>query len=747
MFYDGNGITGSTGLIFNPNGYTGAGELYIPGKLTVGGPIDPTYLQLKYQSSQPINTDSTSDILWIDNSGNLNLINGLDQNTIIGITGPTGSNGQTGADGQTGSTGQIGPTGPTGPTGLSGDRYNTQTQGATLINPTLGGSVGLTVGTGLAYISGNSVVVINGSDRFEGTVSLYTSVSGAMTIDGIANIIGTFSGTVVYNVNLDGIDGPTGATGPGLTGTTGPTGLQGSTGETGPIGLQGNTGETGTTGHTGSQGNTGATGFTGPQGQTGFTGPQGPTGYTGYTGLQGNTGPTGYTGETGFQGPTGYTGYTGIQGNTGETGPIGIQGPTGYTGYTGSQGPTGVTGYTGSQGPTGVTGPIGIQGDTGPTGSTGLQGNTGETGPTGENGPALYTISTTNNNLLISPSNKITKISGSGNQYTYTTEPYPYNATFITFRFNGLNNTQAVALSNTPTTTPTYTYGLVFRVGSSQNDVNVYINNVNLGLVTDAVSGDFFTIQATSNGAFFYKNGTQIYNTSLLPGTASLYAQFELSNTTDYFDQIAFGPISNGPIGYTGETGPDGVTGPTGYTGPGLTGPTGVTGPDGITGPTGTFVFNGASNVVLYNSTSGITGDTGLVYIQGNTGIVTTGLYVTGPTGNNIIRRAFGIVAPDTNVTLDIITAYINSNSLVVVSSSTFNATGWYEGYNSNQTPTWGGVANQDITSAYTVSYQIDGPTKGLRFTFTDNAGRGTYQITVVYANTSLYSITIERLV
>jgi hypothetical protein len=112
---------------------------------------------------------------------------------------------------------------------MDGDRYNTKTTTATAISPpapALGGSVSFTVDTTLAYIPGNSVIVVDSvtpANRFEGYVSSYNKGTGAITINNIKNIEGTFGTTVVYNVNLDGIDGPTGATGP--TGPTGPSGM------------------------------------------------------------------------------------------------------------------------------------------------------------------------------------------------------------------------------------------------------------------------------------------------------------------------------------------------------------------------------------------------------------------------------------------------------------------------------------------------------------------------------------------
>jgi hypothetical protein len=101
----------------------------------------------------------------------------------------------------------------------------------------------------LAYITGNSVIVINASDplsHFEATVTTYTVGSGELTIEGITTIRGTsFGVSATYNVNLDGIDGPTGA-----TGSTGPGGEATNTGATGPTGADSSvTGPTGDTGY------------------------------------------------------------------------------------------------------------------------------------------------------------------------------------------------------------------------------------------------------------------------------------------------------------------------------------------------------------------------------------------------------------------------------------------------------------------------------------------------------------------
>jgi len=201
-----------------------------------------------------------------------------------------------GIDGPTGATGRTGPTGPTGPTGRSGSLYNTHTINPILPTPVEGGSLTFTVEPGLAYISGNVIVIVdsgNAANSFQGYIGSYNANTGLMTIINISNITGTFA-SAIYNGNLAGIQGPPGPTGDGTTGPTGP----GGAGPTGPAG----------------------TGGTGPRGAdaTGFTGATGPTGYS-------VTGPRGAdaTGVTGATGPAG----------TGTTGPTGSPGHTGATGY------------------------------------------------------------------------------------------------------------------------------------------------------------------------------------------------------------------------------------------------------------------------------------------------------------------------------------------------------------------------------------------------------------------------------
>ena len=273
------GVTGSSNLFIS----SGGTELVIDGKLTVTGLIDPIGIVLTPQATNPamgINADKT---LWISNTTN-ELILG---SSIIRVEGT------------------VGITGPTGIQGYIGyaDRFFTESDLITL-TPVEGSSITFIVDTQLAYHVGNSVLIqssIDSNIRCEGIVASYDSNTGSITVNKIRNITGSFAGTAIYTVSLDGLDG-----------VTGPTGYVGNTGETGPIGFTGPIGETGPTGPTGMPAiftGTGPTGFTGPTGSTGITGATGPTGsVTGPTGFTGASGPTGLSGRTGPSGPTGSPG-------------------------------------------------------------------------------------------------------------------------------------------------------------------------------------------------------------------------------------------------------------------------------------------------------------------------------------------------------------------------------------------------------------------------------------------------------
>ena len=220
VIFNDNGATGSSHFRFDPTANGGLGKLY------VDGGIDPIYMQLIPQSTNPFPTGNA--ILWVDSGGNLMLNNTM-------VSGATGATGPQGIQGNTGATGDTGATGPQGPQGLQG---NTGATGAT-------GPQGLQGNTGA------------------------TGDTGAPGPQGPQGLQGNTGAT-----GDTGAPGPQGPQGPqGLQGNTGATGDTGAPGPQGPQGLQGNTGATGDTGATGPQGPQGLQGNTGATGDTGATGP------------------------------------------------------------------------------------------------------------------------------------------------------------------------------------------------------------------------------------------------------------------------------------------------------------------------------------------------------------------------------------------------------------------------------------------------------------------------------------------
>lgn len=116
----------------------------------------------------------------------------------------------------------VGPQGPPGPPGLDGDRFATKTPYPLLLRPGNNVTLIFKVEPGLAYISGNSIIVSEVGDdinselnTFEGTIQFYSAKSGEIVVKDIVNIKGEFGiRQCYYNVNLDGVDGAMGPPGP-----------------------------------------------------------------------------------------------------------------------------------------------------------------------------------------------------------------------------------------------------------------------------------------------------------------------------------------------------------------------------------------------------------------------------------------------------------------------------------------------------------------------------------------------------
>ncbi len=273
--------------------------------------------------------------------------------SLVGATGAAGSNGSNGAAGATGAT------------GADGDRYAT-TSSTSITIPAASSSRTITVGTGLAYSIGQSIVVTSTAtptDLFRGTVTAYNSGTGSISIL-CSSATGAGNTYASWSANLDGAIGAVGA-----TGATGPTGANGSNGSNGAAGATGATGAAGSNGSNGSNGTNGSTVLNGTSAPTGGQGSNGdffintttkfiygPKAAGAWPSGTALTGPTGATGTAGTNGAAGATGATGASGSNGSNGSNGAAGATGATGAAGAVGATGAAGSVNAWGTTGTSG-------------------------------------------------------------------------------------------------------------------------------------------------------------------------------------------------------------------------------------------------------------------------------------------------------------------------------------------------------------------------------------------------------
>ena len=466
-----------------------------------------------------------------------------------GYTGPTGASGADGVTGDTGAAGATGPTGEqgvpgtatnTGATGAPGDRYNTETAYDQSINP-LAGSVTMFVGTGLAYIVGNSVLVIeqtNHNNYFVGIVSSYEPITGRIDINEIAVVYGSFGSTLAYNVNLNGVSGPT-----GNTGATGPTGFADRY----------------------------ATATTGSVTVNPLSEPVSLTIATGLAYIAGNAvlvvKASDYT--TSFTGVVStYTSGTGAMTIVGITNIAGsFAGSSVYNvNLNGVVGPTGATGRTGATGPTGATGSA--------TPFTSFYLGTAGVGTVGYSGVDTVTFTQANSG---SPGFLTTQTMAAGTpfSFTFTVPSFSFSQIYVGLRYTTASYASLLILQRTTPTTGT----IYWYAGSTV--VGTYI-------VGDTLS---LSYNGTGSGTnyFLNKNGIQVATDSL--GSDTYYMEIWFNAIVAGYPQtVTFNNLrfSGGGVGATGATGA-GSTGPTGAQG--LVGPTG---PGGGGGGGGNLIYNDA---------------------------------------------------------------------------------------------------------------------------------------------------------
>ena len=162
--------------------------------------------------------------------------------------------------------------GTSGTSGYSGDKYLT----ASTSEFTLGSGGTITVGTGLAYILAQDILIsYNVSNHQVSMVSSYNPVTGVLVFTSPSEVTG--SGTYSsWLVNLSGAAGGNGTS--GTSGANGTSGVNGTSGTSGSTGTSGTSGSTGTSGSSGTSGTSGTSGINGSSGTAGITGTAGTSG-------------------------------------------------------------------------------------------------------------------------------------------------------------------------------------------------------------------------------------------------------------------------------------------------------------------------------------------------------------------------------------------------------------------------------------------------------------------------------------
>jgi hypothetical protein len=140
------------------------------------------------------------------------------------------------------------------------------------------------------------------------------------------------------------------------------------------------------------------------------------------------------------------------------------------------------------------------------------------------------------------------------------------------------------------------------------------------------------------------------------------------------------------------------------------------------------------------------------IHIAANTAS-TTGDAIVAGTGSNVVRRAYGLVAADTYVTLDDIQARVTSSTnqlSIILTTGSWQGTGWTETYTGGSVSVSSWV-NLPLSTGYdNASGAMNSQGNGCRCIISDQTPSGkVYQITVVRSGTtgSQWNISIERLV
>jgi len=247
----------------------------------------------------------------------------------------------------------------------------------------------------------------------------------------------------------------------------------------------------------------------------------------------------------------------------------------------------------------------------------------------------------------------------------------------------------------------------------------------------------------------------------------------------DGTEQTTAGGGGSGTQGIQGLQGADGLQGLPGADGlqglPGADGAPGVPGIDGAPGNDGLQGIDGAQGTqglqglegpvagsdtqVIFNNSNLPAGSSNLTWNNTTNTLSTTDISVSG-TSSNIIRRAQGLVAYDTAVTLDNIEASVRSSGdqlNIYLNSGTWEAAGWtttYQGVGNPVISNWQNVpiSQTGTPNGFAMSGSMGSMSNGCELTFVDQTNGGKmFRVTVLRSSGptvgNIWNICIERLV
>jgi hypothetical protein len=426
------------------------------------------------------------------------------------------------------------------------------------------------------------------------------------------------------------------------------------------------------------------------------------------------SGGSGSVGPTGPQGEVGPTGNTGPQGEVGPTGNDGAVGPTGDTGPQGNQGPIGPTGNTGPQGPAGENGLNGANGGDGPPGPQ---------GPTGPSGIAGNYVST----LTAGTGTSVSTSTGSVTVW-FNTNTVVSQAVTATNAYRVINsaNTATFRITTVPSTLAG-TYG--DTVGDMAGD-STYLYRCHTSL-----TGYEYTVYQGGLGGTII-----IQNTGIQPQIGWTFVfrgvTYPITNVQDTGYSWV---LTSGSNSFTWSLNEKLYGIPSGQS-------------DVWSRTPWNAIVNGTtSTVTINNNTASTSTTTGALVVGGGVGI--GGNINVGGTSSNVVRRASGLVAADTYVTLDDLQARVTSGTSqlsLILTSGSWQGAGWTETFTSG-TPTVSNWVNLPLSTGYDfASGAMNSQGHGCRCVISDQTpGAKMYQITVIRSGTSsaMWNISIERLV